>query len=71
MGFKGRRAVMEVIPMRPELRSAIQRSLPRDELVAVAKSQCGLRSMVECGLDLLLSGKTDIAQVEDLELGDG
>jgi type II secretory ATPase GspE/PulE/Tfp pilus assembly ATPase PilB-like protein len=71
MGYKGRRAVMEVIPMRPALRSAIQKGLTRDELLAVAKAHCGLRSMVECGLDLLLSGMTDISQVEELELGDG
>ena len=71
MGYKGRRAVMEVIPMRPELRAAIQKNMTRDELLAVAKSHCHLRSMVECGIDLLLAGKTDISQVEELELGDG
>ncbi len=71
MGYKGRRAVMEVIPMRPPLRAAIQKSLTRDELLSVARDACGLRSMVDCGIDLLLAGKTDIAQVEELELGDG
>ncbi len=71
MGYKGRRAVMEVIPMRPELRGAIQKNLTRDDLLAVAREHCNLRSMVDCGIDLLLAGKTDISQVEELELGDG
>ncbi len=82
-GYKGRRAVMEVIPMRPELRAAIQAGCPRDELMKLARAHCGLRSMVECGLDLLVedsesgppeSGRvyprTDVPQVEDLEMGD-
>lgn len=71
MGYKGRRAVMEVIPMRPALRSAIQKGLTRDELLAVARAECGLRSMVDSGIDLVLAGKTDILQVEELEMGDG
>jgi type IV pilus assembly protein PilB len=70
MGYKGRRAVMEVIPMRPALRSAIQKGVPRDELLAVARKECGLRSMVDCGIDLILAGKTDLLQVEELEMGD-
>lgn len=70
MGYKGRRAVMEVIPMRPALRASIQRSVPRDELLTVARKECGLRSMVDSGIDLLLSGKTGLIQVEELEMGD-
>lgn len=85
-GYKGRRAVMEVIPMKPELRSAIQTKCPRDEMLKIAKEYCNLRSMVEYGLDLLLAdanrpllsqggreseiSMTDLSEVEDLELGD-
>lgn len=70
-GYKGRRAVMEVVPMRAALRAAIQSKVPRDELLAVARAECGLRSMAECGIDFVLAGKIDLPQVEELEMGYG
>lgn len=69
--FRGRAAAMELIPMSFELQDAIQKDLPRSEMIRIARSVCGLRSMVECGIDMIGAGLTSISQVEELEVGDG
>lgn len=69
--FKGRAAVMELVPMSYELQDAIQNDLPRSEMLRIARDVCGLHSMVECGIDMIAGGITSISQIEELEVGDG
>ena len=66
-GYKGRQAVMEVIPMTAALRMAIQKNSTRQEMLQVASArECGFRPMVQTGVDLMFRGMTDIPEVEDL-----
>lgn len=68
-GYKGRQTVMEVMPMSPQLRVAIQNNCIRDDLLDVAKNTCDYHPMLDCGINLLLDGLTGLSEVEDLIVG--
>ncbi|MBQ6924599.1 MAG: type II/IV secretion system protein [Kiritimatiellae bacterium] len=68
-GYSGRCAVAEMIEMNSDLSGAIQERAPRNELLAVARAKCGLRTMLEYGLDMFFDGVIDFANVRNLFTG--
>ncbi len=61
-GYKGRLAIHEVIALTPELRAAVARQAPADELFAKARAG-GLVTMKEDGISKALAGKTTVEEI--------
>ena len=57
IGYRGRRAIFEAIPASPEVRSALERGRPADE-VAAAAVESGMITIRERALGLVKSGVT-------------
>jgi type IV pilus assembly protein PilB len=60
-GFRGRRAVFEIVAFSPELRRLAAQARPEAELVAAARAE-GMRMLAEQAAELVLSGITTAAE---------
>jgi type II secretory ATPase GspE/PulE/Tfp pilus assembly ATPase PilB-like protein len=65
IGYKGRTAVHELLTMTPELRSLIYKSANVAKLARQAAND-GMRTLMQDGIKKLLSGITDIKQIQIL-----
>ena len=61
-GYRGRAAVVELLPITPEIQELIIESRPAREIVEVAKEQ-GMQTLAEAALDLARRGVTSIEEV--------
>lgn len=66
-GYAGRKTVMEMATMSPELAKGIEERASARELAALARHS-GYRPMVENGLELIRSGLTTISEIESISL---
>jgi type II secretory ATPase GspE/PulE/Tfp pilus assembly ATPase PilB-like protein len=67
IGYRGRRAIFEAIPASPEVRSALERSQPPDQLAAAAV-ESGMITIRERALGLVKSGVTSFDEFARLRL---
>src|SRR5881396_572730 len=61
-GMKARVAIYEVMPMSPELRDAILKSAPTEELREIAQAQ-GMKTLRQSGLRKVIEGTTTVDEV--------
>ncbi len=61
-GYKGRTAILEMLPMTDEIKALVLRHAEPRELRAAAKNS-GMRSMYEDGLDKAMAGITSLEEV--------
>ncbi len=61
-GYRGRLAIHEVIALTPDLRAAVARQAPADELFAKARST-GFVTMKEDGITKALAGQTTVEEI--------
>lgn len=61
-GYKGRTAILELLPMTDDIRSLVLRHAEQRELQAAARVS-GMRTMYEDGLDKALAGVTSLEEV--------
>lgn len=61
-GFKGRRAIAEVLMLNDELRELIVEKAPLRKIKELARSQ-GTRSMREAGMDMVYRGETTLEEI--------
>jgi len=64
-GYKGRMAVYELLIADPAVKRLIQSRAPVSEVAAAGMSN-GMRTLKQDGIDKVLQGLTDIAQVRAL-----
>jgi type II secretory ATPase GspE/PulE/Tfp pilus assembly ATPase PilB-like protein len=67
IGYRGRRAIFEAIPASPEVRSALERGRPADE-VAAAAVESGMITIRERALGLVKAGVTSFDEFARLRL---
>ena len=67
IGYRGRRAIFEAIPASAEVRSALERGRPADE-VAAAAVESGMITIRERALGLVKSGVTSFDEFARLRL---
>ena len=65
IGYKGRTGVHELLTMTPELRGLIYKSASLSELARQAAND-GMRTLMQDGIKKVLSGITDIKQIQIL-----
>ncbi|MCH1414163.1 MAG: general secretion pathway protein GspE, partial [Glaciecola sp.] len=65
IGYKGRTGVHELLTMTPELRGLIYKSANLSELARQAAND-GMRTLMQDGIKKVLSGITDIKQIQIL-----
>ena len=61
-GYRGRMAVMEILPVTAEIQRLVMQGAPTHELRAAAMAQ-GMRSLFEAGLVRALEGETSLEEV--------
>ncbi len=61
-GYKGRTAILELLPMTDKLRSLVLRQAEQRELQGAARAG-GMRTMYEDGLDKVMAGITSLEEV--------
>ncbi len=61
-GYRGRRAVYEIMPMSADLREAVNRGAPASDLARIARGE-GMRTLQETGEALVAAGETTMAEV--------
>jgi type IV pilus assembly protein PilB len=67
VGYRGRRAVFEVLPGIAEVRAAVQNSLPAAEIETIARGS-GMKSIRERTLQLVVEGTTTFDEFARLRL---
>ncbi len=61
-GYKGRVGIHELLVANDELRTAIQKKKPVDELITIARTN-GMQTLMQDGLEKSITGDTDLRQV--------
>lgn len=68
-GYKGRTGIHELLVATPEVRQAIVRKQPAEEIAALAKKQ-GMRTLYQDGIAKVLKGDIDIYQLQKVTSSD-